>query len=98
MAAQLCMDAPEQEPANRERQVAGDAPQPIDRRPAAALVDLAFDGTPEEVQDLRHDDHRGHPVLAQRVEDDPRVPAPDVEDVSPDVERVVQPDRLLEQV
>ena len=64
----------------------------------AALVDLALDGAPEQVEHLGHDDHRGDPVLAQRVEDDPRVPAPDVEDVGADIERVVQPDRLLEQV
>ena len=37
-------------------------------------------------------------MLAQCIEDDPWVPAPDVEDVRPDIERVVQPDRLLEQV
>ena len=45
-----------------------------------------------------HDDHRGDAVVAQRIEDDPRVAAADVQDVGPDVERVVQPDRLLEQV
>ena len=34
----------------------------------------------------------------ERVEDHPRVPAPDVQHVGPDIERVVQPDGLLEQV
>ena len=37
-------------------------------------------------------------MVAQRIEDDPRVAAPDIQDVRPDRERVVQPDRLLEQV
>ena len=62
------------------------------------LLDLALDRAPEQVEDLRHDDHRGRPVVADRLEDHPRVAAPDVEDVGADVERVEQPDRLLEQV
>ena len=62
------------------------------------FVDLALDGAPEQVEDLGDDDHARDPVVAQRVEDDPRVAAPDVQDVGPDVERVVQPDGLLEQV
>ena len=66
------------------------------RRPR--LVDLALDGAPEQVEDLGDDDHAGHPVVAQGIEDDPRVPAAHVQDVGADVERVVQPDRLLEQV
>ena len=37
-------------------------------------------------------------MAADRLEDDPRVAAPDVEHVGPDVERVEQRDRLLEQV
>ena len=37
-------------------------------------------------------------MVAQRVEDDPRVAAPDVQDVGADRQRVEQPDRLLEQV
>ena len=74
------------------------APEPIERGRPAPLLDLALDGAPEQVEHLGHDDHRGHPVVAEGIEDDPRVPAPDVQDVGPDVERVVQPDRLLEQV
>ena len=72
--------------------------EPVDRRRPAALRDLALDGAPEQVEDLRDDDHGGDAVVAQRIEDDPRVPAPDVEHVGADVERVVQPDGLLEQV
>ena len=56
------------------------------------------DGAPEQVQHLRDDDHRGDPVVAQGIEDDPRVAAADVQDVGADVERVEQPDRLFEQV
>ncbi len=96
--AELGMDAREQASPQRERQVPGDAPQAVDERRPAALLDLAFDGAPEQVEDLRDDDHRRHPVIAQRIEDHPRVAAADVEDVGPDIERVVQPDRLLEQV
>ena len=70
----------------------------VERGLAAALGDLALDGAPEQVEDLRDDDHRGHPVVAQGIEDDPRVAAPDVQDVRPDRQRVVQPDRLLEEV
>ena len=50
---------------------------------AAALLDLALDGAPEQVEDLRHHDHRGDALVAQGIEDDPRVPAADVEDVGP---------------
>ena len=79
-------------------QLPGDAAQAVERGLAAALVDLALDGAPEQVEDLRDDHHRGHPVVAQRVEDDPRVAAADVQDVRADRQRVVQADRLLEQV
>ena len=37
-------------------------------------------------------------MVAQRIEDDPRVAAAHVQDVRPDGQRVVQPDRLLEEV
>ena len=80
------------------RQVAGDAPEPVERGRPAPLLDLALDRAPEQVEHLRDHDHRGHPVVAQRIEDDPRVAAPDVQDVGADIERVEQPDRLLEQV
>ena len=93
-----CVDAAEQTRPDAHRQVARDRAQPVERARAAALVDLALDRAPEQVEDLRHDHHRGHPVVAQRIEDHARVAAPDVQDVGADVERVVQPDGLLEQV
>ena len=98
MAAQLLVDAAEQARSPADRQPPGDPPETFERGLAAALGDLALDGAPEQVEDLRDHDHRGDPVVAQRVEDDPRVAAPDIQDVRPDRERVVQPDRLLEQV
>ena len=70
----------------------------IERRRPALLLDLALDRAPEQVEHLGHEDHARDPVLAQRVEDHPRVAAADVEDVGADVERVVQRDRLLERV
>ena len=90
MAAELLVDAAEQEPPDRERQAARDAPEPIDRRGAAALGDLALDRAPEQVEHLGHDDHARDPMVAQGVEDDPWVPAPDIEHVGADIERVVQ--------
>ena len=41
---------------------------------------------PEHVEDLRHQDHRRGPMVTDRLEHDPRVPAPDVEDVRAEVE------------
>ena len=90
MAAELLVDAAEQEPPDRERQVARDAPEPFDRRGAAALGDLALDRAPEQVEHLGHHDHARDPMVAQGVEDDPWVPAPDIEHVGADIERVVQ--------
>ena len=98
MAAELLVDAPEEARPEAHRQVAGDAAKPVERGLAAALGDLALDGAPEQVEHLRDDDHRGHPLVAQRIEDDPRVAAPDVQDVGTDRQRVEEPDRLLEQV
>ena len=98
MAAELLVDAPEQARPQAQRQVPGDPAQPVERLGPAALLDLALDGAPEEVEHLRDDDHRGHPVVAQRIEDDSRVAAAHVEDVGADIERVVEPDRLFEQV
>ena len=66
------------------------AAQPLEGRAAAALLDLALDGAPEQVEHLGDDDHARDPVLAQRVEDDPRVAAADVQDVGADIERVEQ--------
>ena len=54
------------------------------RRRLAALLDLARHRAPEQVQDLRDDDHRGDPVVAQGIEDDARVAAADVQDVGAD--------------
>ena len=98
VAAELGVEAGEQPTADRVRQASGDGAQSLDDRRPAALVDLALDGAPEQVEDLRDDDHARDPVLAQGVEDDPRVAAADVQDVGTDIERVVQPDGLLEQV
>ena len=81
LAAELRVDAPEQQAPDAIGQVAGDAAQAVERRRPAALVDLALDGAPEQVEDLRDDDHRRHPVVAQRIEDDPRVAAAHVQDV-----------------
>ena len=98
MAAQLLVHAAEEVWTEAQRQVPGEGPQPVERPGAPTLLDLALDGAPEQVEDLGHDDHRGHSVIAQRIEDDARVAAADVEDVRADVERVVEPDRLFEQV
>ena len=62
------------------------------------LLDLALDRAPEQVEDLRHDHHRRHAVIADRLEDHARVAAADVEDVGADGERVVERGDLLEQV
>ena len=63
---------------------------------------LEWDGpvvmTTTKVQDLRDDDHGGDPMLSQRVKDDARVAAPDVEDGGAHAQRVEQAHGLLEQV
>jgi hypothetical protein len=84
VAAELLVDAPEQARSEAHRQMAREPAKPGERRLAAALRDLALDRAPEQVEDLWDDDHRGHSLVPQGVEDDPRVPAPDVEDVGPD--------------
>ena len=98
VAAELAVDAAEDAPPDAHRQVPGDAAQSIEGGGLAALLDLARDGAPEQVEDLRDDDHRGDLVVAQGIEDDARVPAADVQDVGADAQRVEQPDRLLEEV
>ena len=52
---------------------------------ATALGDLALDRAPEQVEHLRDHDHAGDAVVAQRIEDDPRVPAAHVQDVGADI-------------
>ncbi len=98
VTAQLLVDAAEQARAEAHGQTSGDPAKPGEGGLATALVDLALDGAPEEVEHLGDDDHRGHPVIAQRIEDDAGIPAAHVQDVRPDRQRVVEPDRLLEQM
>src|SRR5262249_44065196 len=81
MTAELPVHAPEQRGPPAHRQTPRDRPQPGERGLAMGLADLALDGAPEEVEDLRYDDHRGDLVIPQGVEDHPRVPAADIEDV-----------------
>jgi hypothetical protein len=57
MAPELLVDAPEQEAAQRHGQATRDGAQALERAPPTALVDLAFDGRPEQVEHLRDDDH-----------------------------------------
>ena len=79
-------------------QVPGDAAHPVERRRLALLRDLALDGAPEQVHQLRDEEHGGDAVLAQAVEDHARVPAAEVEDVRPDIHAVEQGDLLLKAV
>ena len=50
-----------------------DPPQTGELRSLALLLDLSLDGRPEQVQDLGDDDHRGHVMGADGLEDDPRI-------------------------
>ena len=95
---ELRMDLPEQDAACRHRQATPDRPEPVEQRSPAGLLDLALDRAPEQVEHLGHDDHRRDAMRAERIEDHPRVAAPDVQDARPDRQRVVQAHRLLEQV
>ena len=97
-AAEPLMDAPEDDPAGAIRQVAGDRPEPVEVGDLALGLDLALDGAPEEVEDLGHDEHRRHPVIADRLEDHPRIAAPHVQDVAADGQRIEQRGDLLHQV
>jgi hypothetical protein len=78
--------------------VSGNSTEAAERRRLAGLLDLAFDRRPEQLEDLGDDDHRRRAVAADRLEDDARVSAPDVEDVGADIEGVEQGHGLLEEV
>ena len=93
------MDAPEDQAPDRVGEAAGDRAEPIEGGPPAGSC------RPR----ARSRSRRGRApagtaiMLVTRcarsaVEQDPRVAAPDVEDVGADAQRVDQPDRLLEQV
>ena len=97
-AAELTVDAAEQDPADGVGEMAGDPAQALPARPSAGPVDLPLDRAPEQLQDLGHDQHRRHVVIPDGLEDDPRVAAPDVQDVGADGQRVEQGDRLLHEV
>ena len=80
LAAQLGVELAEDEPAQRGRGGAGRCDgRRSNRRRLAALLDLAGQGAPEELQDLRRQDHRGDAELTQRLEDDARVARAHVE-------------------
>ena len=94
----LRVDAPEEEPAERVRQVPGDPPQPPERRRPARLSGPRARSRPRTA---RGPAGRGPSTWsggADGLEDDARVAAPDVEDVGADVEGVEEGDGLLEQV
>ena len=84
------MHVAEQDAAGGVGQPAGDRPEPLELLRLPLPLDLALDRAPEQVEHLRDEQHRRDPVLAEAVEDDPRVPAPDVQDVRADVHRVEQ--------
>ncbi len=92
------MDAPEQEPPGPVRQDPGDPPKSLEEGPPPGPVHLPLHRAPEQFKDLRDHQHRRRPVVADRLEDDPRVAAPHIEDVGADRQRVEQGDRLLHEV
>ncbi len=92
------MDPAEEQAPGRHRQATGDRPGAPELGRLPLSLDLALDGRPEELEQLRHQDHRRRPMVADRLEDDPWVAGPDVHDVGTEVEDQVEPDRLLEQV
>ncbi len=92
------MHVPEQDAPRRVREPARDRPEALEGRRPALLLHLALDRAPEHVQQLGHEEHRRDPVLPEAVEDDARVPAPDVEDVRAHVHRVEQRHLLLQAV
>ena len=85
--------APEDQAPRAHRQAPGDRAGPPEPLGLAPALHLALGGRPEEVEDLGEDEHRRHPVLADGLEHDARVPAPDVEDVGPEVEGEAELDR-----
>ena len=80
------------------RQPAGDPPAALERGCTAPPVDLPQQGRPEDLEDLWDQDHRGGPMVADRLENDPRVARSDVQDVGPEVQRQIEPDGLLEEM
>ena len=92
------MDAAEDQPPDPIGEMTGDRPEAVEGRPPARPIRLPFDRGPEQIEDLRDHDHARHAVGTQGFEEEPRVAAPDVQDVGADAQRVDQPDRLLEEV
>ena len=85
-----CVDLAEHPPPQAVGQTAGDGPQAVELLRLALFLHFALDRRPEEVEHLRHDDHRRHAMGADGLEDDPRVARADVEDGGPDQERVAE--------
>jgi hypothetical protein len=82
-AAELAMDLGEDPAPGRVGEPPRDPAHPVEQASLPCRRDLAFDRRPEEVDDLGHEHERRRPVVADRLEDDPRVAAPDVQDVAP---------------
>src|SRR5437870_640489 len=74
-ATEARVDASEQNPAQAIGKSTRDPSQPIERGRPTGLLDLPLDRAPEQIEDLRDDDHRGHAMLANRLEDHARVAA-----------------------
>ena len=98
MPAELAVDLAEDQAPGGHRQAAGNPPAALERRASTPPVDLPQQGGPEDLQDLRDQDHGGGPVVPDRLEHDPWVARADVQDVGSEVQGQVEPDRLLEQV
>ena len=71
-AAQLLVDAAEDQPARPVGQVTRDPARPVEGLVPTLALDLALQPQPEQLEQLRHEDHRRDLLLAQRVEDDAR--------------------------
>ena len=92
------MEAAEDDAAETRGQPPGDATCALESRRLPAPLDLAGEGVPEEVEDLRGQHHGGHAKLAERLEDDARVARTDIAHLGADRGGVEEHRGLLEEV
>ncbi len=89
---------PEEEAAKRPREGTGEPVESLEGNPAPGLVDAPLDGVAEEAKSLRDEEDHRDTEVAERPQEDGRLPAHRVDDARPDAQRADEADHLLVQV
>ena len=98
LTAELAVYGREQDAAQPHRQLLRPDVELLEDLALPAGIDLAFDRVVEEAQRLRHQEHHRHAEIAERPEDDRRLPARRVCDRRAREERRREPSHLFEHV